>query len=162
MSKKQNAVEKGTGNSILDQVFNLRSKSREIKARKKEIQFACPHKDKKGHLRLKNTDGRYMFKCTICKDKKVDLSILNKKNGTPAEQLANAFKTLKSMADLMKLQASNKDERAIDFLTKQLGGTYRLYKVMKKFTKANTRRKAKFSNEYGLSVGYNGKTLHRH
>ena len=74
-------------------LYELAEQAKGIKMKKKAVQFACCHKDKKGNFRLKpvkDSKNQYLFKCKICKDRKVDLSILNQKEGTIKEQLKAA------------------------------------------------------------------------
>ena len=78
----------------LAELLELATQSKTLKAKKKAIQFECCHKDRKGNFALKATDKDYVFKCKICKDKKVDLSIMDPAKGSIEDQLKAAFKTI--------------------------------------------------------------------
>ncbi len=140
-------------------LYELAKEAKGIKMKKKSVQFACCHKDKKGNFRLKPVkgDNQYLFKCKICKDKKVDLSILDQSNGTVKQQIKNACRILKSSADLIKLQTGHKDDeiiaRVVDFQKKCFA--YR--KLAVKALRSNKKGK-KFSKR-NVNVTSSGRSL---
>ena len=142
-------------------LYELAEQAKGIKMKKKAVQFACCHKDKKGNFRLKpvkDSKNQYLFKCKICKDRKVDLSILNQKEGTIKEQLKAAAVTLKSSADLIKLQSGHKDEKIIAMVVDFEKKLWAYKKLAIKALRANKKGKGKF-NKRKVNVTSSGKSL---
>ena len=140
-------------------LYELAKEAKGIKMKKKAVQFACCHKDKKGNFRLKPVkgDNQYLFKCKICKDKKVDLSILDQSNGTIKEQIKSAIRKLKSSADLIKLQSSGKDEKEIAFVVDFEKKMWAYGKMAVKCLRSN--KKAKKFKKRNVNVTSSGKSL---
>ena len=143
-------------------LYELTKEAKGIRMKKKAVQYACCHKDKKGNYRLKRVkgDNPYLYKCKICKDKKIDLSILNyKENGSGREQIKKAFRTLKSSADLIKLQTNGaKDEKVIEMVVDFEKKLYAYCKLTKKALKPNKKASKKFA-KYNVNVTSGGKSL---
>mgnify|MGYP006336792429 FL=1 len=144
----------------LAELLELATQSKTLKAKKKAIQFECCHKDRKGNFALKATDKDYVFKCKICKDKKVDLSIMDPAKGSIEDQLKAAFKTIKSACDLAKMQSSNKDAKTIELISTSLKKTWATIKVLKKALKSNGSKKKKFKKR-NMNVATGGRSLFR-
>ena len=140
-------------------LYELAKEAKGIKMKKKAVQFACCHKDKKGNFRLKPVkgDNKFLFKCRICKDKKVDLSILNQKNGSIKEQIKKACRILKSSADLIKLQAGHKDDKILAMVIDFEKKAYAYRKLAVKALRSNKKNK-KF-NKRSVNVTSSGKSL---
>ena len=153
-------------------LYELTKEAKGIRMKKKAVQYACCHKDKKGNYRLKRVkgDNPYLYKCKICKDKRIDLSILNpyekwdKNKEHPVsvkEKIKNAFRTLKSSADLIKLQTNGvKDEKVIEMVVDFEKKLYAYCKLTKKALKPNKKTK-KFA-KYNVNVTSGGKSLFNH
>lgn len=143
-------------------LYELTKEEKGIKMKKKAVQFACCHKDKKGVFRLrpvKGSNNPYLFRCKICKDKKVDLSILNQKEGSVKEQIKKAVRLLKSSADLIKMQTDrNKDEKVIAVVVDFEKKMWAYKKLAIKCLKSNSKKKRKF-NKRNLNVTSSGKSL---
>lgn len=139
-------------------LYELAKEAKGIKMKKKAVQFACCHKDKKGNFKLKPVKGTdFVFKCKVCKDKRVDLSILDQSKGTIKEQLKKAYRTFKSSADLIKLQSGKNDEEILMKTIDTLKKTYAYVKMATKVLKIN--KKAKKFNKRNVNVTNSGKSL---
>ena len=143
----------------LAELLELTNAQKGLKLKKKSIQFECCHKDHKGNLALKwSGKDPFVYKCKICKDKNVDLSILNDKNGTIKEQLKGAFKVIKSACDLTKMQSSAKDEKTVELIAGSLKKTWATIKVLTKALRSNTSNKKKFKKK-SINVSSGGRSL---
>ena len=141
-------------------LYELTKEAKGIKMKKKAVQFACCHKDKKGNYRLRQVkgDNPYLFRCKICKDKKIDLSILNQKaNGPVKDQIKAACRKLKSSADLIKMQTGNKDEKIIEMVVDFEKKLWAYKKLACKALRSNKKNK-KFSKR-NVNVTSSGKSL---
>ena len=129
-------------------LYELAEQAKGIKMKKKAVQFACCHKDKKGNFRLKpvkDSQNQYLFKCKICKD-------------SIKEQLKDAAVTLKSSADLIKLQSGHKDEKIIAMVVDFEKKLWAYKKLAIKALRANKKGKNKF-NKRKVNVTSSGKSL---
>ena len=139
------------------ELLELFMQQRGIKMKKKAIQFECPHKDHKGHIRLRSTGKEYVFKCKLCRDKKVDLSIVDRSKGEIGEQINAAYRTFKSAIDLAKIQSSSKDTKTLEMLASTLKKVWSTKRVLKKIL-APAKGKKKFSKR-GVNVAQGGRSL---
>lgn len=145
----------------LAELLDLSNAEKNIRLKKKGIQFECCHKNHKGVIALKPTNKEpYLFKCKICKDKKVDLSILDPQKGSVKSQLKGAFKTIKSACDLAKMQSSNKDEETVKMIAGALKKTWATIRVLNKALRENDRNKKKFKKK-SINVASGGRSLFR-
>ncbi len=144
----------------LAELLELSNAQKGIKMKKRSIQFECCHKNGKGVLALKSTNNPYVFKCKICKDKKVDLSILDPKRGEIKEQLKDAFKIIKSASDLAKIQSSNKDAETVKLIAGSLKKTWASIKILGKALKDNRSNKKKFKKQ-SINTASGGRSLFR-
>lgn len=149
MSKKNKSAE----------LLELFMQQRGIKMKKKAIQFECPHKDRKGNIKLKTTNKMYVYKCKICKDKKVDLSIADISKGSINDQINAAYRTFKSAIDLAKIQSSSKDTKTLEMLASTLKKIWSTKRVLKKVLEP-AKGKKKFVKR-GVNVATGGSSLFR-
>lgn len=141
------------------ELLDLFMQQRGIKMKKKAIQFECPHKDRKGNIKLRTTNKEYVFKCKICRDKKVDLSIVDKSKGEINDQINAAYRTFKSAIDLAKIQSSPKDTKTLEMLASTLKKIWSTKRVLKKILEPSKGKK-KFAKR-GVNVVQGGRSLFR-
>lgn len=142
-------------------LWELMTQQKGLKAKKKAIQYQCCHKTPKGEIALKPYGNDYNFKCKICRDKKVNLDILNPAKGDPKEQINAAFKIFKSAIDLAKIQSSNKDKKTIELFSSSLIKLDSIKKVLKKVLKTNDGGKKRKGKRSAFNVSSNGRSLIR-
>ena len=146
-------------NNKLAELLELSNAQKGLKIKKKAIQYECPHKDRKGNWMLKQVRGNdFVFKCKLCKDKKVDLSILDASKGSINEQLKGAFKVFKSGVDLAKIQSNSKDTKTVEILASTLKTLYACRTILKKALKQEKPNRKK-GGKRNINVASGGKTL---
>lgn len=151
MSKKKKYIDQAA-------LWELTKASKKLKMKKKAIQFECVHKNKHGKLMLRSTSDPYVFKCKMCKDKKVDLGICNPANGTIEQQLKTSYRIVKSSFDLMKLQSSPKDSAIVATGADLMRRLYAYVKVAKKVLPRDNGKKKKWRRQ-GLNVTSGGRSV---
>jgi hypothetical protein len=146
-----------------EEIYEIISAKRGLNLKKKAIQFDCPHKDKKGNYALRhinNSSNKYLFKCKICKDHKIDLSILDTEhNGPVYDQIKAAFNKFKSAIDLAKLQSNSKDEKILEIFSSTLKKMDATKRILKKTLKQSNKKGKKKFQKVGLNVTSGGHSI---